>query len=152
MKEFRDNAIGRTLCCAAIIKSGVFDRDTAMILEIAKELTSIYERKAAMREMCSALLVDLFNNLDLELVKSIFDSCLQLQEVLLQDPEDAETEAIFLCLSLWGSLPNKILSRCQLLPKVSEVPARQWVDMNGTHKGSCITACVIRWSLSTPVG
>lgn len=134
MKEFRDNAIGRTLCCAALIQSGTLYKDAAMIVKIIKELTSLYERKAAMREMCSALIVDLFHQLDPESIKSVFDSCDQLQEVLLQDPEDAEAETTFLCLNLWGFMPNEILSRCQLLPKLSELPPRQWIDTNGGYK------------------
>ncbi|GMH39362.1 hypothetical protein BSKO_07260 [Bryopsis sp. KO-2023] len=124
-EALRDACIGRALFCSSIIRSGILSNDLPSTLLVAKDLTTIYSRKAAMREICSSLIVDLVKGIqDHEMKESLFKGWTELGEIVEQDAEDAEPEDLLICLNLWDDLPQEMLAKCEMLPKVSTAPPR----------------------------
>lgn len=131
MKQFRDAAIGRVLCCSALIQSGALASDEVMTMEVGRELTAIYNRKAAMREMCSALIIDLLDCLETPRAQSTLQNWPELHALLHEDPEDADPEALCLSLILMPLLPEGIRKGCKLLPSGMRTLPSKWQLLKG---------------------
>lgn len=100
-------------------------------MEVGKELTAIYTRKAAMREMCSALIVELLDSFDTRKSQQLVRNWPELHSLLHEDPEDAEPEALFLSLSLMPLLSEDLRKKCKLLPAEMKTLPVQWQLMAG---------------------
>lgn len=138
--------LGRVFALTALARSGLLDtppnsssggshdEQLAAVAAVADQLVGLLHRKAFLREVAAAGLVELLQGRSTQDMAAVFDQSKALTAILTMPAASAIPESLLLALRLWHNLPAAILERCEVLPKSN--PGQSQSQPKGHQSGS----------------
>eukprot|EP00210_Caulerpa_lentillifera_P003059 g2921.t1 len=121
-----DSCIGRVLAYCVCFQLG-FHRQQGLngISTIINGIFQMYS-VGILRELCSVNLTEILMDCNEDILQELFNDCSPLRSLCKTPIDKASPEDLFICLTLWHSIPADLFEESTVLPVQQKPATKQW--------------------------